>query len=274
MAQWVGDLVRGGVAQVLQVDDVLYDAVSPYQHIQVAVSPLFGRMLILDDAVQTTERDEHIYHEMLAHLPLVTHPGPRRVLIIGGGDGGTLEEVLKHPVEQATMVEIDRAVVDVSRTYLPGIAGAAFDDPRARLLIADGIAFVRETDDRFDVILVDSTDPKGAAEALFADAFFRLCAHVLTPDGLLCMQSGSLSYQRDLAAGARTVLSEIFPVALPYWAAIPTYPGTLWTFTLGSRRADPRRVDREAIARRTAGFDLRYYGPDVHHAALAMPALP
>jgi spermidine synthase len=164
--------------------------------------------------------------------------------------------------------------VDVSRTYLPGIAGAAFDDPRARLLIADGIAFVRETDDRFDVILVDSTDPKGAAEALFADAFFRLCAHVLTPDGLLCMQSGSLSYQRDLAAGARTALSEIFPLALPYWAAIPTYPGTLWTFTLGSRRADPRRVDREAIARRTAGFDLRYYGPDVHHAALAMPALP
>ena len=174
MAQWVGDLVRGGMVQALQVDDVLFDAVSPYQHIQVAVSPLFGRMLILDDAVQTTEGDEYIYHEMLAHLPLVSHPRPKRVLIIGGGDGGTLEEVLKHPVEQATMVEIDRAVVDVSRAYLPGIAGAAFDDPRARLLIADGIAVVRETDERFDVVLVDSTDPKGAAEALFGEAFFAL----------------------------------------------------------------------------------------------------
>jgi spermidine synthase len=274
MAQWIGDLVGGGMAQTLQVDDVLYDAVSPYQHIQVAVSAQFGRMLILDDAVQTTEGDEHVYHEMLVHLPLIAHPDPRRVLIIGGGDGGTLEEVLKHPVEQATMVEIDRAVVDVSRTYLPGIARGAFDDPRGRLLIADGIAFVRETDERFDAVLVDSTDPKGAAEALFGEAFFALCARVLTPGGILCMQSGSLLYQRDVRAGVRSALSRIFALVLPYWAAIPTYPGTLWTFTLATRGADPRGLDRSAIASRLQGFGLRYYGPDAHHAALTLPAVP
>jgi spermidine synthase len=274
MTQWVGDLVRGGMAQALQVDDVLYDAVSPYQHIQVAVSPLFGRMLILDDAVQTTEGDEHVYHEMLTHLPLVTHPDPKRVLIIGGGDGGTLEEVLKHPVEQATMVEIDRAVVDVSRAYLPRIAGGAFDDPRARLLIADGIAFVRETAERFDVVLVDSTDPKGAAEALFGETFFALCARVLAADGIMCLQSGSLLHQRDLLTGVRVLFSRIFPLVLPYWAAIPAYPGTLWTFTLGARGGDPRVIARDAIARRTAGFGLRYYGAEAHHAALSVPAVP
>jgi len=274
MAQWIGDLVGGGLGQALQVDDVLYDAVSPYQRIQVAVSPLFGRMLILDDAVQTTERDEYVYHEMLVHLPLVTHPDPTRVLIIGGGDGGTLEEVLKHPVAQATLVEIDRAVIDVSRAYLPGIANGAFDDPRARVLIADGIAFVRETGERFDVVLVDSTDPKGAAEALFGEAFFALCARVLTADGILCLQSGSLLYQRPLAAGMRTALERIFPLVLPYWAAVPAYPGTLWTFTVATRGPDPRTVARDAAARRTAAFGLRYYGPETHHAALALPAVP
>lgn len=273
MPEWIVDAAGGGAAQALQVDDILYDAASPYQHIQIAVSPLFGRMLILDDAVQTTERDEHIYHEMLVHLPLLTHGVPKRVLIIGGGDGGTLEEVLKHPVDLAVMVEIDRSVVDVSRTFLPDIGGVAFDDPRTRLLIADGIAFVRDTTERFDVVLVDSTDPKGAATALFSEAFFTMCAHVLTPDGVLAMQSGSPLYQRDLVDSVRRRLAAL-PVVVPYWAAIPSYPGTLWTFTLASRRSDPRLVDRGLIARRIEGFGLRYYRPDVHHTALSLPDVP
>jgi len=274
MTQWIADLVGGGAAQVLQVDNILYDGTSPYQHIQVAVSPLFGRMLILDDAVQTTELDEYVYHEMLVHLPLLTHPAPRRVLIIGGGDGGTLEEVLKHPVEQATMVEIDRAVVEVSRAFLPGIAGGAFDDPRARLLIADGIAFVRETADRFDVILVDSTDPKGPGVALFSEEFFAMCARVLTSGGLVAMQSGSPLYQRDLLDGVRRHLSAVFPLVIPYWAAVPAYPGTLWSFTMASHGADPRNVDDETVVRRTGGFGLRYYTAVTHRAALVLPPTP
>jgi spermidine synthase len=270
----VVDLVGGGMGQALQVDDILYDQRSAFQHIQIAVSPLFGRMLILDDAVQTTERDEHVYHEMLAHLPLLTHPAPRRVLIIGGGDGGTLEEVLKHPVEQATMVEIDPAVVEVSRTYLPAIANAAFQDPRARLLFADGIAFVHETAERFDVILVDSTDPKGPGVALFSPEFFGQCSRVLRSGGILATQSGSLLYQRDLLDRVGRDLATLFPLVAPYWAAVPAYPGTLWTFTLASREADPRRVDREMVARRTGELGLRYYDADAHHAALVLPAGP
>lgn len=273
MPEWIVDVAGGGAAQALQVDDILYDAVSLYQHIQVAVSPLFGRMLILDDAVQTTERDEYIYHEMLVHLPLLTHREPKRILIIGGGDGGTLEEVLKHPVDLAVMVEIDQAVVDVSRTLLPDIGGAAFDDPRTRLLIADGIAFVRDTTERFDVVLVDPTDPKGAATALFSEEFFTMCARVLTAGGILAMQSGSPLYQRDLVDGVQRRLVAL-PVVVPYWAAIPSYPGTLWTFTLASRGSDPRVVDRGLIAHRIEGFGLRYYGPDVHHAALSLPGMP
>ena len=274
MTQWIADVVGGGAAQALQVDRVLYDGFSAFQHIQVAASPLFGRMLILDDAVQTTERDEYVYHEMLVHLPLLTHPDPRRVLIIGGGDGGTLEEVLKHPVEQATMVEIDRQVVDVSRAYLPGIAGGAFDDPRARLLITDGIAFVRETADRFDAILVDSTDPKGPGVALFSEEFFAMCARVLTAKGVLSLQSGSLLYQRDLLDRVQYHLAAVFPLVIPYWAAVPAYPGTLWTFTLASRGADPRQVDPQRAARRSEGFGLRYYSASVHHAALSLPTAP
>lgn len=268
MTQWIVDVVGEGFGQALQVGDVLYDGRSAFQHVQVVTSPLFGRMLVLDDAVQTTERDEYIYHEMLVHLPMALHPDPRRVLIIGGGDGGTLEETLKHPVTAVTMVEIDRAVVDVSRAYLPAIAGGAFDDPRTRLLIDDGIAFVRSTAETFDVILVDSTDPKGPGVALFSEEFYRLCRRVLTPGGVIAVQSGSLLHQRDLMALVARHLGAVFPTVAPYWAAIPAYPGTLWSFTLAALAGDP------AHPRPLAVRGLRHYSPAVHQAALTLPRLP
>jgi len=265
--QWIVDTIGEGFGQALPVEDILHDHHSPFQHIQVATSPRYGRMLILDDAVQTTERDEYIYHEMLVHLPLAAHPDPRRVLIIGGGDGGTLEEVLKHPVESVTMVEIDREVIDVSRAYLPSIGGRAFDDPRTRLLIADGIAFVESTDERFDAVLVDSTDPKGPGLALFSAAFYRACAAVLTPSGVLAVQSGSPLYQRDLVNQVAQHLAAHFPAVAPYWAAVPSYPGTLWSFTLA------RSAPGEAF-RSLAIPALRYYSPDAGRAALNFPPLP
>lgn len=276
MSQWLIDAV-GDAAQAIRVEEILYDHHSGFQHVQVASSALFGRMLILDDAVQTTERDEHVYHEMLVHLPLLAHPTPRSVLIIGGGDGGTLEEVLKHPVAAVPMVEIDREVVDVSRRFLPGIARGAFDDPRASLHITDGIAFVRETRERFDVILVDSTDPKGPGEALFSEEFYRACAAALAPEGILAVQSGSLIYQRDLMALVTRHLSGVFSIVVAYWAAVPAYPGTLWSFTLASPAIDPRRVNPNDLAGRLRerGIDgLRYYFPAIHHAALLLPAVP
>lgn len=268
MGQWMVDSVGPGFGQAILVDGVLYDHRSLYHHVQVATSPIFGRMLILDDAVQTTEADEHVYHEMLAHLPLVTHPRPERVVIIGGGDGGTLEEVLKHPLDQVTMVEIDREVVDVSRRYLPAISGTAFEDPRTRLLIDDGIAFVQATPERFDAILVDSTDPKGPGVALFSEEFYRACARALTDDGLVVAQSGSLHYQQELTEVVRRHLSAVFPIVVTYWAPIPAYPGVLWTFTCGSTRSDPRRIAPAQITRRMEGIPTRYYTPAVHESAL------
>lgn len=274
MSQWMVDIVGPGFGQATFVHDILYDHHSQFQHVQVATGPLFGRMLILDDAVQTTESDEFTYHEMLVHFPLVTHPQPRRVLIIGGGDGGTLEEVLKHPVEQVTMVEIDHEVIEVSRRYLPSISGSAFDDPRTRLLIEDGIAFVQQTDERFDVILVDSTDPKGPGVALFSEEFYAACTRALTDDGILSAQSGSPLYQRDLMDLVGRHLARTFPIVVPYWTAVPAYPGVLWSFTCGSRRHDPRNIGPETIARRLAGLNLRYYSADAHRTAVALPPLP
>lgn len=274
MHQWISDIVGPGFAQVLAIDDILYDDRSAFQHIQVAHSPLFGRMLILDGAIQTTEKDEYLYHEMLVHLPLVSHPAPRRVLIIGGGDGGTLEEVLKHPVEHVTMVEIDRAVVDVSRRYLPTISGAAFDDRRVRLLIEDGIAFVRSTRSRFDVILVDSTDPKGPGMALFASEFYAACANALADSGVLAAQSGSLLYQANLTDLVRRHLATLFPIVATYWAPVPAYPGTLWSFTVGTRRSDPREISPQTITGRLLSIPTRFYSPASHAASLHLPPLP
>lgn len=272
--EWIVDLVGPSVAQGLQVTDVLFDGRSAYQHIQVAFSPIFGRILVLDDAVQTSERDEHTYHEMLVHPSLVTHPLPRRVLIIGGGDGGTLEEVLKHQVESATMVEIDRDVIEVSRQFLPSIAGAAFDDARTRLVVDDGIKFVQTTQERFDVILVDSTDPKGPGVALFSPEFFAACARVLTDDGLLVAQSGSLLYQRDLTDAVRQHLRAIFPIAGTYWAPVPAYPGVLWSFSYGSKRHDPGLLQHDVIAARLTTVATRSYSPAAHAAAFHLPTIP
>lgn len=274
MSEWISDIVGPGYSQSIQVDSILYDGRSAYQHIQIATSPLFGRMLILDNAVQTTEADEFTYHEMLVHPALVTHPRPQQVLVIGGGDGGTLEEVLKHPVEQATMVEIDREVVEVSRTFLPSICGRAFEDPRARLLIDDGIAFVRGTRERFDVILVDSTDPKGPGVPLFSAEFYTACARVLTDDGMLVAQSGSYVFQAALTADVRTHLASVFPTVVTYWAAVPAYPGVLWTFSCGSKRHDPRALGAEHIASRLASVSTHYYEPRMHATAFTLPPRP
>ncbi|MGH2348058.1 MAG: polyamine aminopropyltransferase [bacterium] len=274
MSQWVSDMVGPGFAQATEIDEILFDRRSAYQRVQIARSELFGRMLILDDAVQTTERDEFIYHEMLVHLPLVTHPGPRRVLIIGGGDGGALKEALKHPLVAATMVDIDGEVIAASRRYLPAISAGAFDHPRAHVRVEDGIAFVHTTAEQFDCIAVDSTDPKGPGLALFSDEFFAGCARVLTDEGVLAVQSGSLLYQRSLGAQVVRALEALFPVVAPYWAPVPSYPGVLWGFTCASRRFDPRTLTADAIAMRLAGIETRFYSPAAHRAALVIPALP
>ncbi len=270
MSGWLTDVGGPGFAHTYRIDEELYRGRSAFQEIRVIANSDFGRMLVLDEAVQTTERDEFIYHEMLAHLPLLAHPAPRRLLIIGGGDGGLLEEALKHPIESAVMVEIDRDVIDVTRRFLPQIPGGAFDDPRTRLHIADGIRFMDETTERFDVILVDSTDPKGPAIGLFAQPFYAAARQRLTPEGLIAVQSGSPLYQQDLIRMVRANLAAVFPQVVTSLATVPTYPGVLWSFTVGAA-ADPAAVSAESIARRTAGFALQYLTPEIHRGAFALP---
>ncbi len=268
---WIIDQGGADITCGVRVTRRLHEEQTTYQHLEVYESPLLGRMLVLDGAVQTTEGDEFVYHEMLAHPALCAHPAPRRALIIGGGDGGALREALKHPLERVTLVEIDEAVVRASRAYLNTIGGDAFDDPRATVIIGDGLAYVQETAERFDVVLVDSTDPEGPAVGLFSPAFYAQIARRLTPEGLLAVQSGSAVYQRDLISSVRRHLRPLFPVVRTYLADVIAYPGVVWSFTVASLGPDPLRVAPEEIARRTRGFGLRYYTPAGHHAAFDLP---
>jgi len=268
---WITDPGGEGFAQTYRVEAWLHDSRSAYQHIQVVENKDFGRMLILDDAVQTTERDEFIYHELLSHVPILTHPSPRRLLIVGGGDGGLLREALRHPLTHATMVEIDGDVIEVTRRLMPSIPGNAFNDPRTRLLVDDGIRFVRETTESFDVALVDSTDPKGPSLVLFTSEFYGHLARVLGPGGVLAVQSGSPLYQQDVIALVRRNMTPHFRSVRTYLGTVPTYPGVLWSFTVGAQSRDPAALDETELSRRMAGIATRYYAPAAHRFLFAPP---
>lgn len=242
-----------------------------FQQVDVFETVEFGMTLALGGVINVTERDEMGYHEMLAHVPLLAHPNPRRVLIIGGGDGGTLREVVKHPsVEEAVMVEIDEFVVDVSKKYLPGCA-SAFEDPKANLIIGDGLAYVRDAaDDSFDVILVDSTDPVDAAVELFTPEFYADCKRVLADGGILVPQSDSIQLYPDRVAKIAGSLREIYDRVDFYLTFVPTYPGTVWSFAFAvTGETDCRRVDMERYE--AIEGSLRYYTPELHRAAFALP---
>ncbi len=268
---WITDAGGEGFAHTYRVDTLLYDGRSRFQRIRVIDNRDFGRMLILDDAVQTTERDEFIYHELLSHVPLCVHPSPRRLLIIGGGDGGLLREGLRHPLEHATMVEIDGEVIDVTRRLIPSIPGAAFDDPRTRLLVDDGIRFARESAERFDVALVDSTDPKGPSLGLFSGEFYGDLARILGPDGVLAVQSGSPIYQQDIMSMVARGMAPHFRWVRRYLGTVPTYPGVLWSFTIGSQVRDPATIAEAELSRRMNGIATRYYTPDAHRHLFSFP---
>lgn len=270
-AEWITDMGGPGFAHIYRVDAVLHDSQSPYQRVRVIQNSDFGRMLVLDDAVQTTEHDDFIYHELLAHVPLCVHPAPRRVLIIGGGDGGLLREALRHPIAGATMVELDRAVVDVTRRFIPSIPGAAFDDPRARLIIDDGIRFAREAGETFDVALVDSTDPKGPSLGLFTSEFYGDLARRLGPTGVLAVQSGSPLYQQDVIAMVRRHMRPHVAWLRTYLGTVPTYPGVLWSFTIGAQTRDPAAVPADEVGARLAGIPTRYYTASRHAALFDLP---
>ena len=264
---------RYGFAQAFEVSREILREQGPYQELVIFETPWFGRVLVLDGVVQTTERDEFIYHEMLTHVPLVAHGNVKRVLIIGGGDGGVLREVMRHPVDATVMVEIDGLVVERCREFMPGLSDGAFEDPRAEVLIDDGIEYVSNASDGFDVIIVDSTDPMGPGEVLFTDAFYEHCARLLGPKGILVTQGGVPFFQgRELTDSYRRLKLHFADVSF-YVIAVPTYVGGFmalgWATNDGTARqqALPDLVDRYA----SIGLGTRYYTPAVHVAAFALP---
>jgi len=241
--------------------DLLTSVQSDFQLIEVYQSPDIGRMLIIDGVVQLTEWDEYIYHEMLAHVPLHIHPDPQRVLIIGGGDGGLLREVTRHPnVRSVTLVDIDPEVVRMSKDWLPTVS-TAFDHPKANVIFGDGKDYLEAEAEQFDVILVDSTDPVGAAVKLFEPRFYQLAANRLNEPGVFACQSESIHFHLDTVREVQQGLRSAFNHVDLYTVCIPTYPGNLWTFSVASNelelRSDPS----------PAKISGKYYAEDVHREA-------
>lgn len=260
--------------QEFAVDKVHFENKTDHQHLIIFENAKFGRVMALDGIIQTTEADEFIYHEMLTHVPLMAHGNVKRVLIIGGGDGGMLREVCKHrSVEHITQVEIDDQVVEMCKEYLPNHSAGAYDDPRVNIVIDDGINFVRECKDQFDVIISDSTDPIGPGDVLFTSVFYENCKRCLSEGGILVTQNGVAYMQLDEVTTTAKRLQPYFADQSFYCAAVPTYIGGVMTFAWATDNPALRQLTVEDIAPRfkAANIKCRYYNPAIHVASFALP---
>ena len=273
---WLNETLYPDWGQRFRVVRELARVRSAYQDICVFESASHGRVMALDGAIQITEADEFVYQEMLAHVPLLAHGDVRRVLIIGAGDGGVLRHVLQHRgVERAVMVEIDGEVIRLAREHLPAIGGDAWDDPRAEVIVGDGLAYVaRAEPGAFDAVIVDSTDPIGVGEVLFTDAFYQDCARVLTARGLVVNQCGVPFMQPEELRDTSLRRRRHFPHVSAYVAAVPTYVGGFMTLGIASH-ADLASVTVESLRKRAMEAGVlgvtRYWTPEVHAAAFHLP---
>lgn len=261
------------VCQEYRIDKLYFESKTEHQHLMIFHNAQLGRVMTLDGIVQTTEADEFIYHEMLTHVPMLAHGHAKRVLIIGGGDGGMLREVIKHPIEHVTQVEIDKAVVDMTIEYLPNHSAGAYDDERLNLVIDDGMNFVKSTKEKFDVIISDSTDPIGPGEVLFSDNFYAQAKRCLNPNGILVTQNGVPFFQEDEVQTTYQRMGQQFSDMHFYCAPIPTYYGGFMTFAWGTDNHSAREKSLNDITARFEQLELttRYYNPDIHLASFALP---
>lgn len=274
-AVWFEETLYPDYGQRFLISRTLFRQKTEFQELAIHETPAFGRILTLDGVCQTTEKDEFFYHEMMTHPPILAHGQVRKVLIIGGGDGGILRETLKHKsIEKATLVEIDPAVIELTKTYIPTIPGQAFEDPRTDLVIGDGVKFVAETDEKYDLVMVDSTDPIGPAEVLFQTDFYAQCKRCLTERGIMVTQNGVPFLQPDEFTTTYKRLWTLFPDVGFYFVPVPTYIGSQMSLSWASLDPANRNQSRETIAQRFAAarIDTKYYTPDIHFAAFAMPA--
>lgn len=268
MGGWYEETFRDAVRLSVRVEKTLHSERSDFQLIEVLDTPLFGRVLVLDGLFMTSERDEYYYHEMIAHPPLSMVAEPKNVLVIGGGDGGTVREVLRHPeVASVTLVEIDGRVVELSKQYLSAI-GTAWDDPRLTVRIEDGIAFAaRAPEAAYDVVLLDGSDPVGPAEGLFDRSFYASIARILKPHGVFGLQSESPFLMSEVFREVQVTLLQVFASVRPYLGPVPLYGASTWSWTVASREPFPMNLER--IRRFEA--DLKYLNADLAQRLFALP---
>jgi spermidine synthase len=276
MTRWVEETLHPHFRCAIKADRVLYENRTEHQHLIIFDNETFGRVMMLDGVVQLTTRDEFIYHEMMAHVPLfaLDPRQAKRVLVVGGGDGGVMREALKHrSVERVVLCEIDRTVVDLSKQHLPEISQGAFDDPRVEVVIADGVRFVAETAERFDAIIVDSTEPIGPAAVLFTREFFEGCVRCLNKPGVLVTQNGLPFLHPDHLKGTMALFDAIFPDKATYLCDQPTYFGGPFALAWAANDRGLRATPLPAIESRwkASGMALKYYTPEVHLAAFTLP---
>ncbi len=267
---WVEEKLEDIAGQRYRVEESLFSGKSPYQKVDVVRTSGFGTMLLIDGLVMLSERDEFVYHDMIVHVPLFTHPNPKRVLIIGGGDGGTAREALRHKgVVYCRMIEIDGMVVDAAKRHLKQTSHA-LDDPRLNLTIEDGVKHLAETQEKYDVILVDSTDPIGPAKPLFGEGFYGNVHRALSEDGIVVAQGESPFYYPEEQRSIVASMKAHFPTVHAYNYNNLVYPGGLWTFMFASKGLSPIRDFQPERVKRS-GLRFPYYSPAVHKAAFALP---
>lgn len=251
----------------LKINNILYAAKTPYQNLMIVETEQYGKALILDDIVQTTEYDEFFYHEMIVHVPLFTHPNPQNILVIGGGDGGAVREILKHPlVESVTLVDIDYDVIKVSKQFLPTIS-CSLDNPKVKIICTDGIEFIRNKKECYDIIIVDSTDPVGPSLGLFNKEFYNNTYNALRRDGILTVQSESPIINSNITKDIYNTIKNIFPITYMYTGIVPTYQGGLWCFTLASKQYNPIKTSIMEIK-----FDTKYFTPKIYNSCFSLPS--
>ncbi len=271
---WYNETLYPEWGQRIRMDRVLFEEKTDLQDLVIFENARFGKVLALDGVIQLTEADEFVYHEMMAHVPLLAHGSPRRVLIIGGGDGGMLREVMRHPnIEEVFLVEIDPSVIELSKTWMPNLSRGAFEDSRLHLIIDDGAKFVQETQERFDVIICDSTDPIGPGAVLFTSEFYGNCKRILNPRGIFVNQNGVPFLQGFEVTDTYLNRKDHFAKTTYYLAPVPSYAGGFMAFGWASDCDDYLHLDADVLKERLNAIvgAMKYYNPQIHLASFALP---
>lgn len=267
---WYSELHNGQSGLTVKIDRIIESVQSEFQRIDVLQTKDFGKMLVLYGSLMVCDNDNNAYNEMIVHVPLFSHPAPKRVLIIGGGDCGALTEVMKHPeVESCLMCELDEKVVEVSRRHFPDLC-VGLDDPRAKLIFQDGKKFIDTTEDKFDIIILDLSDPVGPAADLFQKEFHRRVHDCLNDDGILVAQTESPFYNQDTVKNIYANLTQVFPIIMMYTCFMPIYPSGIWSFGYCSKKYDPL-ADFDETRWMDLSLTTKYYNADVHRGAFCLP---